>query len=108
MIKVEKYKAFYGIMRITPRTKNIPALEVESDWLYNPDNDCWLGNGASYPAQLCTVIFDSAEKQVAKKLIYEHRYYGIGMCPNCGKIFKEKGARYCDWCGQKLDRSEIK
>lgn len=58
MICVEGYKAFRGIMKITPTNPNFPAEEIEADWLYKPEYDCWYGKGWSYPASICTVILD--------------------------------------------------
>lgn len=56
MINVEGYKAFHGIMRITPLIEGVEPFEIETDWLYNPDFDCWYGNGRSYPDYICEVI----------------------------------------------------
>ena len=56
MINVEGYKAFRGVMKITPIIKEIEPYEVYGDWLYKPDFDCWYGNGRSYPAYICEVL----------------------------------------------------
>lgn len=56
MINVEGYKAFRGVMKITPIIKEIEPYEVYGDWLYKPDFNCWYGNGRSYPANICEVI----------------------------------------------------
>ena len=56
MIKVEGYKAFHGVMRITPKNKQFPTITLECDWLYKPEHDCWYGDGRSFPAEICEVI----------------------------------------------------
>ncbi len=103
MIKVEGYKAFHGVMKITPKTKMIPVAHIEADWLYKPDTGCWYGNKASYPADICTVVSDDAEKLIPKKLLPDNRYYGIGMCPTCGVVFTSRTTKHCGNCGQALD-----
>lgn len=103
MITVENYKAFHGVMRITPKTKCVTPLEIEGDWLYKPEYKCWYGNGASYGEDICTVVRDDSEKEFAKKLLPDNRYYGIGMCPTCGVVFTSRTTKHCGNCGQKLD-----
>ena len=61
MIKVEGYKAFHGVMKITPKIKCVPPVEIEGDWLYKPEYKCWYGNGASYGEEICKVVSDDAE-----------------------------------------------
>lgn len=61
MIKVEGYKAFHGLMRIESKSKRVPVIEIEGDWLYKPHTNCWYGKGVSYPAKVCTVVSDDAE-----------------------------------------------
>lgn len=56
MICVEGYKAFHGKMRIEPKSSYFMPFEVEGDWLYKPDTDCWYGGGSSYPAAICVVV----------------------------------------------------
>ena len=56
MIKVEGFMAFKGTMRITPKSDTIKPFEIEGDWLYKPDCDCWYSGGKSYPAKICTVL----------------------------------------------------
>ena len=58
MIKVEGYKAFRGVMKITPKTEAVKPFELESDWLYKPDTDCWYGDGRSFCASICEVVED--------------------------------------------------
>ena len=107
MIKVEGFKAFHGVMMITPKSKCVQPFEVESDWLYKPEFDCWYGNGRSYVADICTVVRDDSEKEVAKKLLPDNRYYGIGMCPTCGVVFKSRTTKHCGNCGQRLDLGDV-
>lgn len=56
MICVEGYKAFHGKMRIVPKTVLINPFEVEGDWLYKPETDCWYNGGNSYPASVCYIL----------------------------------------------------
>lgn len=46
MIKVDGYKAFRGIMRITERRlgKNPYVYDIEGDWLYDPKKEQWYVN----------------------------------------------------------------
>ena len=103
MIKVEGYKAFHGVMRITPKTKCVPPLEIEGDWLYKPEYKCWYGNGASYGEDICTVVSDDSEKQIPKKP-KDREGTTYSYCPCCGSnnIYK-----YCGDCGQALDWSDV-
>ncbi|MBO5934058.1 MAG: hypothetical protein J6Q94_01080 [Clostridia bacterium] len=104
MIKVEGYKAFHGVMKITPKTKMIPVAHIEADWLYDPNKDCWCGNKSEYSAEICTVVSDDAERMVPKKLemIKPH----IGKC-ECGSLIEKpkyrKEKQFCKWCGQAVD-----
>ena len=56
MIKVEGYKAFRGIMKITPKCEGVNSFELEGDWLYKPDTQCWYGKGNSFSDEICEVI----------------------------------------------------
>ena len=61
MIKVEGYKAFKGVMLITPNNPNIKPFELESDWLYKPEYECWYNSfGNSYTANICQVLEDQS------------------------------------------------
>ena len=55
MIKVEGYKAFHGIMKVTPKDYP-PCYIADKDWLYKPDTECWYGDGRSFPADICEPI----------------------------------------------------
>jgi hypothetical protein len=55
MITVEGYRAFHGVMRITPKCAT-PPFTITADWLYKPDTGCWYGDGHSYPANICEVV----------------------------------------------------
>lgn len=59
MICVEGYKAFRGLMKITPKapTTFLP-FTVEGDWLYKPETGCWYDGKSSYVAEICTVLED--------------------------------------------------
>ena len=45
MIEVEGYKAFKGIMKIKPKCEGVSSFELEGDWLFKPDTQCWYGRG---------------------------------------------------------------
>lgn len=53
MIKIEGYKAFRGILKITP-FKGKPYCKT-GDFLYKPDTRCWYDGWSSYPAEICEV-----------------------------------------------------
>lgn len=107
MITVENYKAFHGVMRITPKTKCVPPLEVEGDWLYKPEYKCWYGNGASYGEDICTVVRDDTEKLKSKKLIQYEEHPNYYLCPNCRlEVTSYMNMNCCSECGQALDWSE--
>lgn len=56
MIEVEGYKAFRGIMRVTPKCQNVVPFESKGDWLYKPDTKCWYGNGRSFSQDICEIL----------------------------------------------------
>ena len=58
MIKVEGYKVFRGVMKITPKNADFKPFELEGEWLYKPDADCWYGVGRSFCASICEVVED--------------------------------------------------
>ena len=58
MIKVEGYKAFRGVMKISPKASSICPMNIEGDWLYKPEYDCWYCDGGSFPASICEVSED--------------------------------------------------
>lgn len=55
MIKVEGYKAFHGVMRITPKCDGVKPFELSGDWLYKPDG-YWYGCGRSFAESICEVV----------------------------------------------------
>ena len=55
MIEVEGYKAFRGVMKITPKCENVSPFELEGDWLYRPDTQCWYSKGKSFGKDICEV-----------------------------------------------------
>ena len=59
MIEVEGYKAFKGIMKITPTCEGVKSFELEGDWLYKPDTDCWYGKGSSFSTEICEIVKES-------------------------------------------------
>ena len=60
MICVEGYKAFKGILRISPKS-DVAPFEIYSSWLYRPDTGCWYGCGRSFAEDICTVVCEEAE-----------------------------------------------
>lgn len=58
MIKAENYKAFRGVMKITPKTTKVKPFELEGEWLYKPDTDCWYGKGSSFSNDICEIVRD--------------------------------------------------
>ena len=109
MITVDNYKAFHGLMRIESKSKRVPVIEIEGDWLYKPHTNTWHCNGISYPAKICTVVKDDAEKLSPKKPINKHMEYDgqYGHCPCCNRIISDNYEfRSCPNCGQALDWSE--
>ena len=56
MIKVDGYKAFRGVMKITPKCEGVPPFELEGDWLFKPEFKCWYGKGQSFPEEICEII----------------------------------------------------
>lgn len=63
MIKAEGYKAFSGILKVTPANGKEP-YRVMGDFIYRPDTDCWYGRGKSFPAQICDVVEDFTSQEV--------------------------------------------
>ena len=62
MIKVEGYKAFRGVMKITPKNEKFSPFEKKGDWLYKPEYNCWYGCGSSYMADICEVLEDNTKE----------------------------------------------
>lgn len=60
MIKVEGYKAFSGILKITPTTGKEP-FRLIGEFIYKPETGCWYGRGRSFPAEICEVAEDFHE-----------------------------------------------
>lgn len=56
IICVEGYKAFTGVMKITPKTAKVPPFELEGDWLYKPEHGCWYGKGSSFSEEICEIV----------------------------------------------------
>ena len=62
MIRAEGYKAFSGILKVTPPNKE--PYRVMGEFIYKPDTDCWYGRGRSFPADICSVIEDFTSQEV--------------------------------------------
>lgn len=65
MIKVEGYKAFRGVMRVTPVNGNKPYTLI-GEFLYKPEHNCWYVKRPgewtnSIPADICEVVEDSTK-----------------------------------------------
>lgn len=58
MVEVEGYKAFKGIMQITPKDTRFNPIMLSGDFLYKPDTECWYHKGSSYPKDVCEVVKD--------------------------------------------------
>ena len=56
IICVEGYKAFKGVMRITPKNTNFQPYLLGGDWLYKPDTLCWYCRGCSFTKDVCEVV----------------------------------------------------
>lgn len=56
MLKLEGYKMFKGVMRITPKSESVKPFEIESTWLYRPDTEYWYGDGRSFHKSICEVV----------------------------------------------------
>ena len=70
MICVEGYKAFRGVMRITPTGDGAEPFDLPGDWLYKPEYKCWYGvvpgrtpRTSSFPAEICAVLKEETEAQ---------------------------------------------
>lgn len=82
---IREYKAKKGAY---PYTKNPEDLEVVALPLYDEE------------------MPEIASRLIPIKPLPEKRYYGNGICPNCGAYFLDKSTKYCGNCGQALDWSE--
>lgn len=56
MIEVEGYRAFRGVMKITPKCESVSPFELEGDWLFKPDFRCWYGCGKSFSEEICEIV----------------------------------------------------
>ena len=56
MIEVEGFKACKGGMEITPKCDTVKPFQIEGDWLYKPDTECWYGNGRSFSKDICIIV----------------------------------------------------
>ena len=91
MIKVNGYKAFHGVMKITPLNKNMKPFTMEGDWLYVPIEDFWYKEcyGCCLPAFMCQPISEAPktckhnyiEKQVEKGVTVQ-----VLECADCGDV----------------------
>lgn len=64
MVRVDGYRAFTGVMRITPDKPGLEPFEMSGDWLYKPETDCWYvqpewGFSQSFPAGICAVEMEA-------------------------------------------------
>lgn len=90
MIKVEGYKAFHGVMMITPKAAEIKPFKLEADWLYKPDTMCWYGKGSSFNEGICQVIAETP-KEVCKhnfieKQVEKNASVYVLECADCGEV----------------------
>ncbi|MBQ6929021.1 MAG: hypothetical protein IJN27_01775 [Oscillospiraceae bacterium] len=52
--------------------------------------------------QLLTIMADACEVLVPKKVLPDNKWFGIGVCPNCGATFINNTTKNCGNCGQAL------
>lgn len=55
MINVEGYLAFKGYLKITPVNEKIKPYTMCGEWIYNPETECWYGEGESFPKEICQI-----------------------------------------------------
>lgn len=86
MIQQNGFKAFRGVMRITPVNPDFEPFEIDSDWVYVPEYDCWYGGGRSFVSRCCTVLSEhDIVKPEAKPLV---------LCMNKDGVWEEKKEPY--------------
>lgn len=56
IISVEGYKAFRGVMQITPKNKAFQPYLLGGYWLYKADTGCWYCKGCSFTPDVCKVV----------------------------------------------------
>lgn len=48
--------SFYAVMKITPRSLIVPAVELEAEWIYNPKKKIYIANGVEYSKEICEIV----------------------------------------------------
>ena len=61
MICAEGYKAFRGLMKVTPKVTAVKPFVEQGEWIYKPEYNCWYCGGRSFSADICEVILDETE-----------------------------------------------
>lgn len=62
MIKLEGYKAFRGVLRVTPKC-NITPFNLTGVFFYEPEYKCWYYRGRSYPEVICEVVREMRKRE---------------------------------------------
>lgn len=89
MIKVKDYKAFHGVMKVTPKSMIVPTFELEADWLYIPDKKVWIANDVEYSEEICTVVRDDSEVlQFEVRLLRDDNRNLQDLCNKNEKLIK--------------------
>ena len=47
----------------------------------------------------------AARFRIPRKPEIENRYYGVGRCPTCRAVFRDRTTNFCGNCGQAIDWS---
>lgn len=80
---------------------NIPETEFAPEWDgHTPDEAIRRIGTLGIDRASYTVMTD---KQVPARPMPDKRYFGVGCCPRCNAVFRDRTTRYCGNCGQALD-----
>lgn len=56
-----------------------------------------------YRAECMNILIEAARYRIPRKPEVENRYYGVGRCPSCRAVFRDRTTNFCGNCGQALD-----
>ena len=54
-------------------------------------------------AKCMDILIEAARFRISKKPEIENRYYGVGRCPTCRAVFRDRTTNFCGNCGQAID-----
>ena len=54
-------------------------------------------------AKCMDILIEAARFRISNKPEIENRYYGVGRCPTCRAVFRDRTTNFCGNCGQALD-----